>query len=222
MTFHVRQMPYIAALAAVIVCFGATNRLAAQSPAAGAKNVFYTASGTFGSVAPCSPEPCNSDLLLLANQPFTLTVVALSSLTPSSSGAHWAKYTGLKMSGAVNSGLLACGPPLPPNPPCLDIQSQNAAIELATGNPNYDVLSAFMPVYVGIIGQELYITTTMLLPKGTLTTSLIRPFTAPVVLDSTTTITYSNHINSTTLEIQSGTLATCVQGDTGCPPPLPD
>jgi len=206
MTFN--KMRFIATATAVIVCVGAADRMAAQRPSAGAKNVFYTASGTFA-----SPAVSGFDLLELAGQQFSLTLVALSSLTPSTHGATWAKYTGLTMSGT------ACSAQLPGTP--LPIQSQNAALELATGNPAYDVLSLFCPVYVGLIGEEIYLTSTIQLPKGTLSSALIRPFTAPVALTSTTDITYSNHINSTVLAVQSGTVGTCLAGDTGCPPPQP-
>ncbi|MGA2588455.1 MAG: hypothetical protein ABSH32_00940 [Bryobacteraceae bacterium] len=205
-----RKTQYIATAAALIACFGASARLAAQSPATTkAVNVFYTAAGTFAST-PVS----GLDKLEMAGTPFTITVWALTSTVPKQHGAHAAQYTNLKMQGTVSPCFLGCIP--------ITIQSEYASIELATGNSEYDEVSVFVPVSVN--GIQINISTSIQMPKGTLTTPLIRPFTAPVTLSSTTDVTYMDPAPpygpaSTTLAIGSGTLSTCVSGQTGCPPP---
>jgi len=203
-----RKMQYIATAAALIVCFGASDRLAAQSPEAKAVNVFYTASGTFANT-PVSGE----DKLEMAGTAFSLTTWALTSTAPKQHGTHAAQYTNLKMQGTVAPCLIGCAP--------ITIQSEYASIELATGNPSYDEISFFVPVSVD--GIQIDISTVIQLPKGTLSSPLIRPLTAPVTLSSTTDVTYADPVPpygpaSTTLAIQSGTLSTCVSGQTGCPP----
>jgi uncharacterized protein (TIGR03437 family) len=204
------KMQYIATVAALVVCFSASNRLAAQSPATTkAVNVFYTASGTFAGT-PVNGE----DKLEMAGTPFSLTTWALTTTVPKQHGAHAAQYTNLKMQGTVAPCLIGCAP--------ITIQSEYASIELSTGNSSYDEISLFVPVSVD--GIQINISTTVQLPKGTLTTPLIHPFTAPVTLSSTTDVTYADPVPpygpaSTTLAIESGTLSTCVSGQTGCPPP---
>jgi hypothetical protein len=106
------------------------------------------------------------------------------------------------MSGAVISALF-------PTP--FALSSSVTSIELAMGNPAYNVFAMFSPV--NVLGKPIYITTVLHMPTGTLTTPLIKPFTAPVTLSpSSGTVVYSDPttLAATTLTIDSGTLSTAV------------
>lgn len=171
---------------AAITCFAAGGTALAAAP-----NVIYTATGTFA-----TPAMSGSDLFKLAGQPFTIQVVANSATVPTSNGQQWARYTQLTMQGTVQSGLL-------PTP--IAIASNMTSLQLATGNPNYDLIIIFAPIKV--VGIQLQITATIQLPKGTLKNALIHPFTATASLNSTnTTVIYSDGTTATTLTAQSGTI----------------
>jgi hypothetical protein len=110
------------------------------------------------------------------------------------------------MSGVVTSTLL-------PTP--FAISSPNSSVELALGNPAYNVFAMFSPI--NVMGKLIYITTTLQMPTGTLTTALIKPFTDPVTLGpSSGTVTYSDPStgSATTLTIAGGTLTTTVSAST--------
>ena len=80
------------------------------------------------------------------------------------------------------------------------------------GNPSYDVFALFSPITV--LGKPIYITTVLQMPTGTLTTPLIKPFTAPVTLSpSSGTVTYTDPStgDATTLTIASGSLSTTLK-----------
>jgi hypothetical protein len=177
----------------------ASFAFSAQAAPATAPNVTYSATGTFSAA-----QVSGQDLFKLAGNPFTISVVANEATVPTSHGAKWAKYTKLTMSGAVTSGLF-------PTP--FAISSSNSSIELAMGNPAYNIFAMFSPI--NVMGKLIYITTTLQMPTGTLTTALIKPFTGPVTLGpSSGNVTYSDPStgDATTLTIASGTLSTSVSG----------
>jgi len=191
----VRTMLSMAITAAVISCLAGSEKLVAQSPATAAPNVTYSASGIFAST-----PLTGADKFKLAGQPFSIKVVANAATIPTTHGATWAQYTKLKMSGEVVSGLLVGQPPYP-------ISSSLTSMELATGNPSYDVLALFAPV--NVLGAQVDITATIEMPPGTIKNGLIHPFTAPVTLSTANAIfTYTDPSlgDSTTLQIASGTL----------------
>ena len=182
--------------------------LVAASPDA-APNVTYTAAGTFAT-APIS----GADTFKLAGQTFSISVVVNSATPPTSHGAQWAKYTNQSMTGSVNSGLVP-GMPIP-------LKSTLTSIELAMGNPSYDVFTMFAPVDV-LNGTVIYITATIHMPEGTITKPLVHPFPAitlgPCTLPQppgpcVDTVIYSDPANgnSSTLGIASGTLAATIPG----------
>jgi hypothetical protein len=180
----------------------AATLLAAAAPLA-ATNVTYTATGTFASTV-----VSGSDTFKLANQPFSISIVAAEGTVPVKSGKTYAEYNKLKMTGTVQSGLL-------PTPTTLS--SGATSMELAYGNPSYDVFAMFAPLK--ILNIQFNITAVIHAPKGTVTTSAIAPFSGPVTLtSSTTTVTYAyttNGVtNSTTLTIASGTLSTTTSAQT--------
>jgi hypothetical protein len=180
----------MAIAAAVVSCVAATGKLLAQSPPI-APNVTYTASGIFA-----SPQVSGADTFQLAGEPFSISVVANAASIPKTHGLVWAQYVGLNMTGEVISGLL----PRQPYP----IASYHTSIELATGNPDYDVWAIFAPV--SVIGAEVNVLAIIQMPPGTIHNALIHPFAAAATLSpSSATVTYSDGTASTTLAIQSGT-----------------
>ena len=180
-----------AIVAAVICCVAAADRLTAAT-----KNVVYTASGTFDTTI-----INGQDLFKLAGEPYSISIVANVATVPTKHGATWATYTNLTISGTVQSGLI-------PTP--TTIQNKLTDIELATGNPSYDMFLMFTPVRV--VNETLSIKVTIQMPTGTVPNALIHPFTAPVTLTPTVaTMTYSNGTSSTTLGL-NGTLNAAFSG----------
>jgi len=176
-------------IAAAVSCLLAPLHMAAASPAKGA-DVTFTASGTFAD----TPKS-GADTLLLRGQPFTISVVGNSSLTPSQHLKNWALFMPLNMSGTVYSGLL-------PNQP-IAIRATTAAIYQAVG-PDYDLFQAGFPIEV--IGIALTARAYITLPAGTMKNPLLRPFSSVALTPDNATVTYSNTTNSTTLAVQTGTL----------------
>jgi len=184
------------AIAIAASCLIVAKDLAAASPAQ-APNVTYTATGVFA-----TPPTSGSDLFQLAGTPFSISVVARAGTPPTDHGPHWATYTKLKMTGSVSSGL---------EPTPLAISSALTSIELATGNPSFDVFELFVPVYV--IGIEVNVQANVQMPPGTIANALIHPF-ASVVLGPSNTVVYADPTtgNSTTLGIARGTLVATIPG----------
>jgi len=177
------------AIAAAVCCFGASANLAAAT----APNVTYTAAGTFA-----TPPASGNDLFQLQGQPFSISVVASESSVSKKHGAQWADYTALSMTGTVQSGLL-------PTP--ISLSNGGTSIELAVGNPSYDVFILYSPVKV--VGMTLTIVATLHLPKGTLTNDHILPVKQAALTPAIASMTYSDGTNTTVLGI-NGTLSTTV------------
>ena len=187
-SFYVRNMLSMTIATAALGCLASTGSLFAAAP-----NVTYTASGTFG--APKS----GSDLFQLQGQAFSISVVANEAMIAKTHGPQWAAYTALKMTGTVNSGLL-------PTP--IAISNSSTSIELAVGNPSYDVFELYSPVKV--VGITLTITANLDLPKTALTNDHVLPF-ASVALPSNASMTYSDGTNTTVLSLK-GTLVATIPG----------
>ena len=132
-----------AGVSSVVLCVAASLALFAQDTPAKAPDVEYTATGTFS-----TPQVSGQDVFQLAGNAFAMSVVANAATVPTTHGAKWATYTKLTMSGAVSSALF-------PTP--FAISSSNTSIELAMGNPSYDVFALFSPITV--LGKPIYITT---------------------------------------------------------------
>src|SRR5579871_3799115 len=112
-------------VALVCVCFA--SQLAAQAP-----NITYTASGIFTTPAVSGP-----DTFKLAGEPFSISVVANASTPPTKYGPTWAEFSNLPMTGTVHSGLV-------PTP--FTLSSSKTNLELAVGNPSYDVFFVGAPI----------------------------------------------------------------------------
>jgi hypothetical protein len=202
--FHFRKMQAVAIVAAGIFCVATSEKLVAQSETT-APNVTYTATGVFA-----SPPLNGNDLFQLQDQPFSISILANAATVPTDHGPHWASYTMLKMAGSVTSGL---------EPTPLTIQSAHTSIELATGNPSYDVFAMFAPV--NVIGIEIDVLATLHMPAGTIANALIHPF-AKIPLGPPDNMVYTDPTTgaSTTLGIASGTLvATIPTGETATEAP---
>lgn len=194
----VRRALCVVIAAATISGLVATRSLTAASPEASA-NVTFTASGAFAA----SPISGN-DTLQLAGQPFKIKIVANSSLKPTTHGANWATFLPLNMVGTVYSALV-------PNQP-VAVSSQKAVIAQIVGSTE-DIFQFGSPIQV--IGIDLQATANITLPGGTLTTALLRPFSAVSLNPSNATITYANGTASTVLAVQSGTLIATIPSGPG-------
>jgi len=190
----VKTLGYAALVVATISGLVTAEELPAAKQA---PTVTYTATGTFA-----IPATSGGDLFQMAGQPFSISVVASAATVPTKNGAQWASYSKLKMAGTVTSGL---------EPTPLVISSGLTSIELATGNPKYDVFEMFAPV--SVIGIQINVLANVQMPPGTIAKALIHPF-APISLGPPDTVTYSDPTtgNSTTLAIGSGTLVATIPG----------
>jgi hypothetical protein len=195
-SWNLRKTLFVTILAAVGCCLAGEVRSASASSDTSAK-VIFTASGTFAA-SPVSGE----DQLKLSGQPFTITVVGLSSLRPSQHDRNWALFQPLQMTGTVYSELIPGQ--------AVSINSTTAAIDQAVG-ASEDIFQSGFPVTV--VGIALTVRSHISLPGGTLSTALLRPFSS-VALDSTnSTVTYSNSTNSTVLAVQNGTLVATLRAE---------
>jgi hypothetical protein len=176
---------------AVIVLGGGLSTLLSATP----PNVVYTAAGAFA-----SPPLSGADLLKLAGEPFTFSVMANTAMAPASYGTYYATYTPLKFSGTFYSGLIPGTP--------VAVTGQHAFLNLNELNPNYDQL--VVSFQVKVLDIPLKITATVNMPKGTLVNLHIHPFSAPVTLSaSNTSAIYADPDASTTLGM-TGTASTSI------------
>ncbi|MFN7997708.1 MAG: hypothetical protein U0Q18_29080 [Bryobacteraceae bacterium] len=176
---------------AVTGWFGSADLARATAP-----NVKYYCTGTFA-----SPAVSGNDLLGLAGEPFTVSVIANTALAPTSHGSGWAKYTKLSLTGTVQSRLL-------PTP--IAISSSSAAIQLSIG-PTADHFTLFFPIT--IVGINLQITSVMQLPVGTITKLTVYPFSARATLNpATSNLVYSDGTNSTKLGMNGSLNAVYIAG----------
>ena len=157
--------------------------LAASTP----PNVIYTASGNFA-----TPPLLGADMLKLAGEPFTFSILANTAMPPTTYGANFATYTPLKFSGTLYSNLL---PGVP-----INITGQHAFLSLNNSNAAYDQLQ--MSIQELVLNYQLKISALVTMPKGTLVNLHIHPFAAPITLTSATaSMTYADTTASTTLGI---------------------
>ena len=194
------------AIAAAMLCLTASEKLVAANPDT-APNITYAASGVFA-----IPQVSGADVFKLAGQPFSISLVVNAGATPSSHGPGWAKYTTLPLTGTIGTGL---------EPTPFPISSKGASLEVAIGNPAYDVFSMFAPV--SVVSTPIYVTATIHLPTGTLTKPLVHPFPAVALGPCTLpqppgpcvdTVVYKDPTTgaTTTLGIANGTLAGTIPG----------
>jgi len=185
--FHQERMKFVAFAAAALFCVGASQKLAAQS----APNVLYTAKGTF-SANPVS----GNDLLHLAGTPFIINLLIGENTKPAKSGKGWAEYDNVDMAGGVDPSR---------NPQAVPIKSNKAILFLSQTNSGYDELRFGFPIVVD--GFALTVTSTIHMPKGTLSTVAVKPFTASVALNaSDTRVQYADSTAATKLAVAAGSM----------------
>lgn len=188
---------YVGTIAvAALLSLTASEKLVAANPDA-APNVTYTATGVFS-----TPQTSGGDVFKLAGEPFSITVVANAAAVPTSHGSNWAKFTSLPMTGTISTGL---------TPTPYSIKSNMTSVQLALGNPNYQLFVLFAPV--SVVNTPIYVTANIQMPLGTLAKPLNHPFAA-ITLSPADTVTYSDPATgaSTTLTIASGTLKGTIPG----------
>jgi len=197
-SLNVRKILSVLVAAGAICCLAAPRGLAA-SPDKGV-SVTFTASGTFAAT-----QVSGNDLLELRGQPFSISVVGTSSAVPIQHGQNWAIFKPLSMTGTVYSGLV-------PNQP-IPVSASTAAIDQTVGATE-DIFQSGFPVTV--VGIALTVRAHIILPAGTLTTPLLRPFSS-ITLGPTagTYVTYSNTTATTELAIQTGTVVATIPPPTG-------
>jgi len=188
-----RNKVTIAFTVAAISCFALSDQAMA---AATATTITYTASGTFAATA-----TSGADTLKLAGEPFSVSIVVSSAVKPYKTGKNWAAYNKLKLTGSVHSGLLGTTP--------VNIGSSEASLTQAVNPGKADMFTLQAPVKV--VGISLTIEASIVMPSGTLSKTLLAPFTAPVALaPGNATLSYSDSTSSTVLAIQSGHLTATV------------
>jgi hypothetical protein len=174
-----------------MVSLGWSSQAFGQS-AGTAPNVTYIATGTFD-----SKVVSGGDIFKLAGKPFTINVIASEATKPHTHGKGYATYTGLQLKGTVDSNLVPQSP--------FSISSTHTFLALALGNPAHDLFEMIAPVHAA--SQQIMITAKITMPHGSITKWTIAPFKAPVTLSSSSsTVTYTDGKNATTLSVASGTL----------------
>jgi hypothetical protein len=173
---------------------------AAQTPLLGSSAcstvIQYVATGTF-SATPVS----GTDGLRLAGNPFSLTLYACETKTPSKSGSGYAVYTPVDYTGTVQSSLLGGGGH--------NIQGY-ASIILSVPASGRDTFQVYAPVKVlGSLAVNIH--AVLSLAPGTLPSTSIATFSAVNMFPAGDTLTYSTSTGSTTLSIASGTFAATVR-----------
>ena len=187
MTLQKRQAIAVAALAICGLIIPGARAASNTAP-----NIIYTATGTFSSI-PVS----GADQLKLAGEPFTVKVSVNAAAVPYKTGAGWAAYNNLDLTGKVYSAL--SGPtPIP-------IQSAHASLRLAIDPNQYDQLTLEFPTTV--TGISITIDAVVELPYGTFAKPLAHPFSAVALSPAIATLTYFNTTESTVLTIASGSVS---------------
>jgi hypothetical protein len=153
------KMRFIAVAAAVISGFAASENLVAASCPSSV--IAYQASGRFGTNVVSGP-----DKFKLAGEPFSITIDACESNTPSKTGSDWAAYAPLYMTGTVTSGLTG-------QPTAISAQRMTVVlVQPPPTGPDLIQLSGPVPFE----GAAIIIHATLALPNGTLTSTSIAPF----------------------------------------------
>jgi hypothetical protein len=156
-------MRSIAIAAAVICGLAASENLSA---ACSSTIIAYQASGEFG------PNPISGqDTLKLAGEPFSITLYACETLTPTKVGSDYSEYYPIEMKGQVKSSLLV-------QP--YQISAKTAFILQV---PPTGLDAAELQGDVTVEGRTIFIKGDLSLPSGTLTSRSIAPF-SKVTIDT--------------------------------------
>jgi len=152
-------MRSIAIAAAVVSGFAASENMVAAATCP-TSTIAYLASGSFGSKIVSGP-----DKFKLAGEPFSITVDACESKTPTRTGSDWAAYSPLYMTGTVTSGLTG-------QPTTISAQRMSATLLVPPSGNDVIQLSGPVPLEGAIITVHA----SLGLPAGTLPSTSIAPF----------------------------------------------
>jgi hypothetical protein len=168
------KMRSIAIAAAVISGFAASQNLVAASSCTGS-TVAYVAAGQFGAKVISGP-----DKFKLAGEPFSITISACESKTPSQTGPDWAAYSPLYMTGTVTSGLTG-------QPTAISAQRMTATLVVPPSGGDAIQLSGPVPLEGGVFNVHA----TLGLPAGTLASTSIAPFSQVSIVTNKSAFLYS-------------------------------
>jgi len=152
--------------------------------------IAYQASGNFG-----ANVVSGTDTLKLAGQPYSITLYACETLIPTKTGANWAEYYPIELTGTVKSQLLVTPYTIPPTPTAFIVQVP------ASGQDSFQIIGN-----VTIAGSTVNIHAAIAVPFGTITTTGIAPFSSVAIKTSKSEFIYSQGSNSTSLSV-NGTAA---------------
>ena len=169
MVVNIRSM---AIAAAVISSFaGAQNPLAASTCTGTV--IAYQASGDFG-----HNVISGADTLKLAGEPFSITLYACNTLTPTKTGPTYSEYYPILLKGQVKSSLLV-------QP--YQINAKTAFILIL---PPAGLDSVEVQGYVTVAGRAIYIKGDLALPTGTLTSTNIAAFSSVSIVTAKSEFIY--------------------------------
>jgi hypothetical protein len=166
-------MRSIAIAAAVISGFAASQNLMAVTCSEDV--VTYLASGAFG------PNVIQGlDSFKLAGEPYTIYLYACESKQPSKTGSDYAIYTGIELTGTVQSSLITQPYTIKP-----------AAMTFTLVEPTKGADLVEVAGDVLVEGSQIYIRATIALPAGTLTSTKIVPFSSVSIVTASSVFSYS-------------------------------
>jgi hypothetical protein len=131
----------------------------------------------------------------LAGQPYSITLYACETLIPTKTGANWAEYYPIELTGTVKSQLLVTPYTIPPTPTAFIVQVP------ASGQDSFQIIGN-----VTIEGSVINIHAAIAVPFGTITTTGIAPFSSVAIKTSKSEFIYTQGANSTSLSV-NGTAA---------------
>ena len=193
----------IAMAAAVISGFAAAQNPLAASTCTSTV-IAYQASGTFG-----NNLISGADKLKLAGQPFSITLYACQSKTPSQTGSDYAVYASIELTGTVKSSLVVSPYNIRPT------ATTFVLVQPPTGTDSIQVLGT-----ITVFGSSISIKGVIALPLGTLTSTNIATFPSVPIVTAKSGFVYSQGSSSTTLAILGTASATVYTGASAQASPL--
>ena len=192
-----RKMLAIAIAMAAIGCGAISVNLAAATVPDTAPIITYKATGVFAD-SPTSGE----DQLKLAGEPFGVSIAVSAATPPSKSGPNYDVYKGLDLLATVHSLLVGTTG--------VHLSSKQAVIIQTIVPTKYDSFVMEAPVRVPVVGVNLTIKATILMPLGTISKPLLHPFKTIYLRPSNAKVSYTDGTNTTVLAIKTGKLTATI------------
>jgi hypothetical protein len=164
---------YIALAAAVISGLATSGNLVATTCSSSV--IQYQASGTFG-----ANVIKGLDTFKLAGEPFSITLYACESKTPSQTGPNDDVYSSIELTGTVKSSLITTPYTIKPTSTTLIIVQPPTGLDSVQVEGNLTVFGSLVSIHGDIS-----------LPAGTLTTKSIAPFPTVSMVTAKSAFTYS-------------------------------